>query len=223
MGVLPDGEPVRRLATQPRPIRQGMQVGEALRDPSFRWVVAAFWLTTITTIAVGLHLVPYLQDRGYEATFAATVTGLAGAVQVVARVIQAPFGERASPRILAASMLALTPVSLVVLLLVPTTAGVFAFVVLFGAARGASTLIRPTLLAHLYGRAQYASIAGVLQFSLAIAQALAPVGAGKAYDLVHSYEPIFWCLAGLAALSVVAVLPARQPRPKVLEALQSEP
>lgn len=223
LGLLPDGEPLHLARPERRVAPAGMRVGEALRDPSFRWVVGAFWLTTITTIAVGVHLVPYLQDRGYDATFAATLTGIVGAMQVVARLLLAPFGERASPRILAAGMLALVPISIVVLLLVPSTGGVFAFVVLFGAARGAGTLIRPALLAYLYGRGQYASIAGVLQFSLSIAQALAPVGAGVAYDVLHTYEPIFWGLAALAAVSAVAVLPARQPRPRLAGALQSEP
>ena len=215
LGLQPDGVPMPRARAEDR-VAPGMRAGQALRDPSFRWVVSAFWLTTIATIAVGVHLVPYLQDRGYEATFAATVTGLIGAMQVVARLLLAPLGERTSPRILAAAMLSLVPVSLMVLLVVPATVGVFVFVVLFGAARGAGTLIRPTLLAHLYGRTQYASIAGVLQFSLSIAQAIAPVGAGAAYDRLHSYEPIFWGLTGLSTLAVLAVLPARR-------AIQSEP
>jgi MFS family permease len=215
LGLQPDGVPMQRARAEDR-VAPGMRAGQALRDPSFRWVVSAFWLTTIATIAVGVHLVPYLQDRGYEATFAATVTGLIGAMQVVARLLLAPLGERTSPRILAAAMLSLVPVSLVVLLVLPATVGVFVFVVLFGAARGAGTLIRPTLLAHLYGRTQYASIAGVLQFSLSIAQSIAPVGAGAAYDRLHSYEPIFWGLTGLSMLSVLAVLPARR-------AIQSEP
>jgi len=215
LGLQPDGVPMTRARGEDR-VAPGMRAGQALRDPSFRWVVSAFWLTTIATIAVGVHLVPYLQDRGYEATFAATVTGLIGAMQVVARLLLAPLGERTSPRILAAAMLSLVPVSVMVLLVVPATVGVLVFVVLFGAARGAGTLIRPTLLAHLYGRTQYASIAGVLQFSLSIAQAIAPVGAGAAYDRLHSYEPIFWGLTGLSTLAVLAVLPARR-------AIQSEP
>jgi cyanate permease len=61
----------------------------------------------------------------------------------------------------------------------------------------------------------------VLQFLLSIAQAIAPVGAGAAYDALHSYVPVFWFLALLSAVSVVAVLPAR--RRVIPEALQSEP
>jgi MFS family permease len=222
IGLAPDGEPLSHVAGPARSIRRPpMHVGQALKDASFRWVVAAFWLNTVATIALGVHLVPYLRDRGYDPGFAALATGLVGAMQVVARLVLAPFGERASPRLLAAAMLALQPLAMLVLLLVRSTPGVFLFVVLFGGARGASTLTRPSLLADLYGRAQYASIAGVLQFGLSIAQSIAPVGAGAAYDAFHSYEPIFWLLTLLSAVAVVAVLPAK--RREVPEALQSQP
>src|SRR5438128_2512696 len=209
LGQHVDGE--RVLQRQDEPARPpGMALGQALRHASFRWLVLAFWLATLSTIAVGVHILPYLEDRGYDATFAATVTGLIGAMQVLARLLLAPFGNRANPRLLAASMLALQPLSLAVLLLVRTTPGVFLFVALFGAQRGLSTLARPALLADLYGRAEYASIAGVLQFALSLAQAAAPVGAGVAYDLSGSYEPVFWALAIISALAVVAILPARE-------------
>jgi MFS family permease len=209
LGMYPDGEPIPQRREQPVHL-PGMAVGQAMRHESFRWLVVAFWLATISTIAVGVHILPYLQDRGYDATFAASVTGLIGAMQVLARLLSTPFANQANPRLLAASMLALQPMALLVLLLVRTTPGVFLFVVLFGAQRGLSTLVRPALLADLYGRAQYGSIAGVLQFAISLAQAAAPVGAGIAYDLSGSYEPVFWALAVISALAVVAVLPARR-------------
>jgi MFS family permease len=93
--------------------------------------------------------------------------------------------------------------------LVRVTPGVLVFVVLFGAQRGLATLVRPALLADFYGVARYASIAGVLQFALSIAQAAAPFGAGAAYDALRSYEPIFWALVLLSAIAVLALLPAR--------------
>ena len=34
--------------------------------------------------------------------------------------------------------------------------------------------------------------------------------AGIAYDLSGSYEPVFWALAVISALAVVAILPARE-------------
>jgi MFS family permease len=223
LGLHPDGvrmpSTVRADAQASTP-GEGMRVGQALRHTSFRWLAASFWLATLSTIAVGVHLLPYLQDRGYDATFAANMTGLIGAMQVGARLLLAPFGNRASPRLLAAAILALQPVALLALLLVRDTAGVLVFVALFGAHRGLGTLVRPALLADLYGRAQYASIAGVLQFSVSLAQAAAPVGAGAAYDALRSYEPILWAFVLISAAAVVAVLPARR---DTNQAVQSRP
>jgi MFS family permease len=214
LGLHPDGKALseRTPVTSRQP---AMAVSQALRHRSFGWLVTAFWFSTIATIAVGVHVLPYLQDRGYDATFAATVTGLIGAMQVLARLLLAPFGNRAfgQPQVTTALILALQPLSLVMLLLVRSTLGVVLFVILFGAQRGLSTLARPAMVAHLYGGARFASIAGVLQFAISLAQAAAPVGAGVGYDLLHSYEPIFWPLAALSGVAALAVLRAR-PEPE---------
>jgi MFS family permease len=204
--ILPHALVLRPPPTSRLQQTEGLRLGEAMRHASFRWVVAAFCLTTLANIAVGVHLVPYLQERGYDPGFAAATAGLIGAMQVVARL---PLGDRLSPRALTALVLAIEPLALVVLLLARATPGVFAFVVLFGAARGATTLVRPVLLAALYGRTEFASIAGVLQMAVSLAQAVAPVSVGAAYDLLGSYEPVLWGLVGLSALAVVAILPAR--------------
>ena len=219
LGLHPDGVAQREPAFETkRP--PAMRVGEAVRHTSFRWLTLAFWLATLTTGAVAVHLLPYLNDRGYDPTFAASVTGAIGAMQVAARFVIAPFANRVSPRVLGAGVLALQPLSLVILLLVRSTPGVLVFVALFGAQRGLSTLVRPAMIADLYGAARYASIAGVLQFALSLAQAAAPFGAGVAYDAVHTYEPIFWGLAVIAAFGALAVLLARR---DPSEQLQSEP
>ena len=46
-------------------------------------------------IAVGVHLVAYLQDRDFEPTLAATATGMVGAMQVVGRIVLSLLGDRA--------------------------------------------------------------------------------------------------------------------------------
>ena len=43
----------------------------------------------MVSIGVYTHLIAYFHDRGYEATLAASVSGLVGAMQVVGRIIQA--------------------------------------------------------------------------------------------------------------------------------------
>lgn len=208
LGLHPDGAPTAHThADDPR--REDVPLGAALRDPTFRWLVLAFCLSTAVAFGVHVHLVPILLDRGYAPTFAAALAGLVGAMQVLGRVLMTPLAGRVSLRTVSVLVLAVQPVALVVLLLVPGTVGVVLFVALFGAAKGCMTLVRPAFVAELYGRAHYASIAGVLAFAATLAQAAAPVGAGAAFDAFGGYDPILWGLVATSALAAVALLPAR--------------
>src|SRR5205823_5040259 len=89
IGLHPDGLPAE-TGRKAESTKSGMAPGEAVRHASFRWLTLSLFLAGITTGAVGIHLLPYLQDRGYDATFAATVTGSIGAMQVLARLLLAP-------------------------------------------------------------------------------------------------------------------------------------
>jgi MFS family permease len=206
-----DGDAPVPGATRAAPAkRPPVSVNAAIAEPAFRWLAVAFSLSTVVNIAIGVHLVAYLQDRAFEPTLAATATGLVGAMQVAGRIVLMVFGERISPRATAAVVLGIQPISILVLLLVPSVAGVFAFIFLFGTMKGALTLIRPSFVVDLYGRARYATIAGALAAFVLGATALAPISAGAAYDLLHSYDPLFWAFVIVSAIPVGAVLLARR-------------
>jgi MFS family permease len=214
LGLQVDGDPptaspgdASRPASAKRP---PVSVAAAIREPAFRWLAVAFSLSTVVNIAVGVHLVAYLQDRAFEPTLAATATGMVGAMQVVGRLILSVLGDRARPLVTSAIVLAIQPLSIVVLLLAPGLMGVWAFIVLFGTMKGAMTLIRPSLVVELYGRARYATMAGALAAFVSGATALAPISAGAAYDLLHSYDPLLWAFVVLASVPVGAVLLARR-------------
>jgi MFS family permease len=214
LGLHVDGEGAASLAPARSARPPTVSVGAALRDAPFRWLVVAFSLSTLVSFAVHVHLVAYLQDRGYEATLAATATGLVGAMQVLGRIVLGLLGDRVSLRASTAVALAIQPVSLLILLLVPGPLGVFAFIALFGASKGAQTLVRPAYVAALYGRARYASIAGALAAFVTAANALAPVSGGAAHDSFGSYEPLLWAFVGLSAIAAgAALLVGRGPAP----------
>ena len=214
LGLHVDGDPpAASTADTPRAPsakRPPLSVAAAVREPAFRWLAIAFSLSTVVNIAVGVHLVAYLQDRDFEPTLAATATGMVGAMQVAGRIILSLIGDRARPLVTSAIVLAIQPLSILVLLLAPGMVGVVAFIVLFGAMKGALTLIRPSLVVELYGRARYATMAGALAAFVIGATALAPISAGAAYDLLHSYDPLFWAFVILSAVPVGAVLLARR-------------
>ena len=63
----------------------------------------------------------------------------------------------------------------------------------------------PALLAERYGVAAYASISGTLALALALAGALAPVGAGALRTGFGSYPPVFGLLALIAFVAAGVV------------------
>jgi MFS family permease len=178
-----------------------LSVGQALRQPSFRWLALAFSLNSVASIAVYTHLIAYMHDRGFEPTLAASLAGLVGAMQVVGRIILGALGDRVPLRVNAAVVLGLQPVAFLVLLLVPGLVGLAVFVILFGASRGAVTLVRPAFVADIYGRERYGTIAGALAAFVTIATAAAPLSAGAAYDFFGAYDPLLWTFATLSVVS----------------------
>jgi MFS family permease len=127
LGLHPDGESLPHNPAH-RPVRTSLTPGAALRDPTFRWVTLAFCLSTAVAFGAQVHLVPILLERGFSPILAATLAGLIGAMQVLGRVLMTPFAGRVSLRSLSVVVLAIQPIALLVLLLVPDLAGVIAFI-----------------------------------------------------------------------------------------------
>jgi predicted MFS family arabinose efflux permease len=185
-------------------------VREALRGSVFRWLAAAFFLNAVGQIALHVHLVPYLTGRGYGAGFAATVAGLIGIMALPGRLILTPLGDRVPRAYLTAFIFLLQALALVVLLTVQTSAGVWTYVILFGAGFGAVTPMRAALVAEFYGPRFYGSISGVLAFCITLARALGPVAVGFAFDRFGSYTVPFWALAGISVAAAGAILIAER-------------
>jgi MFS family permease len=209
MGLEPDGErlsPQLPLATAPE---RSATVREALRSSAFWWLNVAFVLATLATMTMTVHLIPHLLREGYSSGFAAAAAGSLALLGLPGRLIFTPLGSRIPRRIVTAAIFALQTGSLLVLLLLPGTAAVVAFVVLFGAGFGAITPARAALVSDLFGAANYGAINGVVSLCITAARATAPVGAGLLFTVFDSYTPVLWGCVAVSALASVAALRAR--------------
>jgi MFS family permease len=213
LGLLPDGdtsEAPQAPGAARAGIDQSIPARLALRDATFWWLTAAFCLNAVGVLAVNVHLVPYLIDRGHAPAFAANVAGLIGVMALPGRLVLTPLGDRLRRGVVTAALFLSQAVALAVLVLWRDTAGVLAFVVLFGAGFGAITPARAALVAEYYGPAAFGSINGVVALFVTAARAVGPVGAGAVYDLVGSYTPLWWALAAVSVLSAGAILMAER-------------
>ena len=204
--ILPHALVLRRAPESAEHHEPSLSLGEALRHPSFRWLALGFFCYALAN-GVNVHLVPYLSGRGFDLGSAAAAAGLVGATQVVGRLLLAPLERRLAPSAVVAVVYALQPLGLFILLTFAGPAAAYVFVVLYGAGRGADTLIRNTAVARLYGPRRFASIQGVLGLAITLALAIGPVSLGAVYDRLGAYEPgfLFVCAASVVALFAVVL------------------
>ena len=164
----------------------------ALRSSSFRWLAACLVLVTLGRIAVIVHLVAYLAERGYTLTEASLAAGAVGILQVCGRLLATALRGVAPERLTYAGIFIAQGAAVLLLLLTEgsgagATTAVIAFVAIFGFGFGLPELLRATLVADFYGTARYASINGVLALFVTGARAAAPFAAGALRTFTGSY------------------------------------
>jgi MFS family permease len=217
LGLLPDGgSGVDDDGLAAAPLLPSVPADVAIRGASFRWLTIAFALSSLTTTALAVHLIPLLLERGYPPGFAGAAMGAVGLMALPGRLIFTPLGSRWPRAAVTASIFLLQALG-VAALLMGGEVWVWACVALFGAGFGAITPARAALLAELYGPPEYGRISGVLAMFLALARAAAPVGASVLYAVGGGYTPVLWtllaaCLAAGAAV-LLAGSPIRSPVP----------
>ena len=164
-----------------------------------------FAISIVVNAAVSSNLVAALIDRGLAATFAATVAGTFGIMQLPGRLFLTNPTFAPHPAKLLLFSFALQVVGLIALML-HGTFGMWLGVTAFAGGAGLTTLARPYLVLHRYGaeRAGYAN--GVIARAQQLARAAGPVSAA-AMAGVTGYAAVFATLAIL--LMFAGVMTAR--------------
>jgi MFS family permease len=196
---------LRRAPTDPAPhapAPRSRAAREVLRSVPFWLLTAAFFLGTFTGIAMTVHAIPFLLERGYSAPFAAFAVGLIGISQIPGRIFFALIGSRLARELAITAVFALIGVGIALLTGVHATLAVVTGLVLLGMGNGMATLARATAIADLYGGASYGSINSVAAAGTTGARAAGPVTAAL-YAAAFGYGTLLWTLAGIAALAVV--------------------
>jgi predicted MFS family arabinose efflux permease len=206
IGSLPDGAPAPAVGHPIASTEPALSLHAALRQQAFWWLTGAFALNLLASVALGVHLIPLLIERGESTAFAALALAVLGGSQLPGRLLFGPLSERLARRQATAVLFGLQLLGLLVLLGVPSHAGILIFAALFGAGAGASSPARAALVADMYGAQHYGRISGVLALLLTLARAGAPLGASAVYAGARGYTPLLWLATALIGAATVAVL-----------------
>jgi predicted MFS family arabinose efflux permease len=175
---------------------------EALRSRPFWLLSIAFFLGSLTAIAMMVFAIPFLIDRGHGAAFAAFAVGLVGVSQIPGRVLFGPLAARLPRRHATAAVFVLMAAGVAIVVSVSATWAIVAGLVLLGMGNGMGTLARATAIADLYGGKAYGTIASVAASLTTTARAGGPIAAAL-LAAAAGYEALLWTLAGLPALAAV--------------------
>lgn len=176
---------------------------EAVRDPTFHLLAAAFTVNALVFSGTSVHMLAMLGAKGLSAFEAAAFGALIGPMQVLGRLLEISFGRRIAPSRVGLIAMGLLPASLALFVLAGSAAWSFVvFALLYGAGNGVMTIVRGTVPIELYGRAHYGAVNGAMAAPVLIAKAAGPLVAAVAWTLLGDYDAVALLLALLAMTSL---------------------
>ncbi|MGC1304700.1 MAG: MFS transporter [Caulobacteraceae bacterium] len=186
-------------------------VRQALGAWQFWVIVAAYTTNLLVEVTVNSASVAHLTGRGVSAGVAGAVLSLQALVSVAARGVGGALGERIDPRKLTAVALGMLALGVAALAVSHGGASMFGYAFAVGAGYGLNYLAATVLLLNYFGRGRNLELFSTMAL-ISTAAALGPVLAGQVKDTTGDFSQAFWIIAGVSALTLVAVATMRPPK-----------
>ena len=197
-----DGRPRQSIAAALR---------EAIAYPSFRWLMAGYFVCGFQVVFIGVHMPSYLKDKGLGPEVATTALALIGLFNVFGTYIAGSLGQRLPKRHILSTIYLLRSLAIVAFLLLPLTP---LSVYVFSATMGVLWLstVPPTnaIVAQVFGVQYLSMLGGLVFFSHQIGSFLGVWLGGRLYDSSGSYDIVWWIAVALGLFAALANLPVRE-------------
>ena len=197
-------------------------LAEAFAYPSFRLLMAGYFVCGFQLAFIAVHMPSYLKDKGLGPEVATGALMLIGLFNVFGTYVAGTLGQRVPKRYILATIYALRGLSIVAFVTLPLSpASVYVFAAMMGLLWLSTVPATNAIVAQIFG-VQYMSMLGGLVFlSHQVGSFLGVWLGGKLYDATGSYDIVWWIAVGFSALAVLVNLPVRETaiaRPVALEA-----
>ena len=187
---------------------------DALRTP-------AIWLILISLLGFSAgyplyiaHGNAHLRDLGYTPAQAASSISIMLLCALFGTLFFAAVADRIEPRVTWAVGSLVFAGGMLLALHASGAAGLYLYAILLGSSFGVCFSAMMVLPANYYGLKGYPPVISFMMVVGTTAGALGARVAGMVFDRVHSYTPVFYCVAALSVLSAIVLLlmkPARKP------------
>jgi MFS family permease len=225
MGLVPDGQPDTKGKSTSEAERSlsgassggtiaedvDLTVREAMRTRAFWTYVASMVFRSCILSSIVVHQIPHLTDIGIPYQEASAVLGLMVLMSVPGRFIFGWLGDRFNKKVLLFLLCLLQGIGVYIFINATTTALLYLFVVIYGLGYGGVIPLTLALRADLFGRRNYATIAGITMAMTMVGTVSGPVLAGYLFDTTQSYSLAFYIFMGMIIISGVLFLLIPQP------------
>jgi predicted MFS family arabinose efflux permease len=190
-------------------------IGQALREafayPSFRLLMAGYFVCGFQVVFIGIHLPSYLKDHGLTPNVATTALALVGLFNVFGTYGAGWLGQKLAKRHILSAIYLLRAVVITAFVLAPLTPW---SVYLFAAAIGLLWLstVPPTnaIVAQIFGVQYMSMLGGFVFLSHQVGSFLGAWLGGRLYDMTGSYDIVWWISVALGVFAALINLPVRE-------------
>jgi MFS family permease len=199
MGQFPDGDESGESEIE---ITANHTLGEAFRTPAFWFIVAGLFLANAAITTISMYSVMYLTDTLLHSSLSIRIAGgfLEG-FSIVGLLAFGVLADRWGPRkafVLSAVMIAIG----IAILASPSPFWILAlYVIPYGLARNAPSVLAPMIVADCYGLPNFGFIYAVIGLLASLGTALFTFMGGFIFDYTYTYQPTFAITIILALLS----------------------
>ncbi|WP_416049255.1 MFS transporter [Cupriavidus basilensis] len=190
----------------------GQAVREAFGNRNFQLLTLGYFVCGFQVVFIGVHLAPYLKDRGLTDPKIATVAlALIGLFNVFGTYSAGALGQRVPKRFLLSLIYLTRSVVIAGYLLLPLTAtSTWVFAAMMGFLWLSTVPLTNGIIAQVFGVQYLSMLSGVVFFSHQIGSFLGAWLGGFLYDRTGTYNTVWMIAIGLGVVAALVNLPIRE-------------
>jgi predicted MFS family arabinose efflux permease len=189
----------------------GAAVREAFAYPSFRLLMAGYFVCGFQVVFIGVHLPSYLKDQGMTPQVATVALALIGLFNVFGTYAAGALGQRLAKRHILAAIYFLRSVAIVTFLAVPVSPwSVYVFSAVMGLLWLSTVPPTNAVVAQIFGVQYLSMLGGFVFLSHQVGSFLGVWLGGLLYDRTGSYDVVWWIAIALGVMAAAVNLPIRE-------------
>ena len=196
-------------------VHRDQSIAQALREafkyPSFRLLMAGYFVCGFQVVFIGVHMPSYLKDKGLSPQVASYALALIGLFNVFGTYAAGVLGQKLAKRKILAFIYLARAVAITVFLLAPLTpASVYIFASVMGLLWLSTVPPTNAIVAQIFGVAHLSMLGGFVFFSHQIGSFMGVWLGGVLYDRTGSYDIVWYIAIALGVFAALINLPVKE-------------